>query len=426
MGDTTPGLAPGSGRLRVRSVSRWGVFGQTLALGPIFSAGFLSGTVAVFAGFSTPLSVLLAAAGTVGLAYALSLYGRQFSGPGAVYEYLAGGTHASVGIIGAGTYLLGLLFLGAGGGFVGLGYLANDLLAAELRLNLGWPVWALVSLAAAIGLNYAGVRAGLRAVLTTAALSLAPFLVVAAVIIARGGLGGNTLAVFGPSRSGWGGVFHGMLYALSLFIGFETVAALGEEAESPRRRIPAAMIIAVVSAAGFYLLVTYAGAIGFGEAAAGRAWYASGNPFGLLAARYLASPLAPVISLAIVIDLFSVCVAFTLAASRVLLTLARDGLLPRPLARTSGRFGTPVAGLAAIAAWALLVIGWAAAARYGDAPGVPAVLESVLILSGAGSYLITLVYLMLAAGGLWLLLAGMRPDTGSPEAAGWRWRRAGL
>lgn len=77
--------------------------GQTLAIGPIFSAGFLSGTVAAFADFNTPLSVLLAAVGAIALAYVLALYGRRFAGPGAVYEYLVRGTHSSVGIVGAGT-----------------------------------------------------------------------------------------------------------------------------------------------------------------------------------------------------------------------------------------------------------------------------------------------------------------------------------
>jgi hypothetical protein len=60
--------------------------GHTLAIGPIFSAGFLSGTVAVFAGFNRPLLVLLTAVCMVALGRALSLYGRRFAGPGAVYE----------------------------------------------------------------------------------------------------------------------------------------------------------------------------------------------------------------------------------------------------------------------------------------------------------------------------------------------------
>lgn len=105
----------------------------------------------------------------------------------------------------------------------------------------------------------------------------------------------------------------------------------------------------------------------------------------------------------IVLDLFSVCVAFTLAASRVLMTLANDGLLPRPLGHTSRRFRTPVGGLVAIVAWASIMIGWAGITRYGESAGTPNVLQAVLILSATGSYLVTVVYLLLAAGGLRLV-----------------------
>ncbi|HEX5192846.1 MAG TPA: APC family permease [Solirubrobacteraceae bacterium] len=389
--------------LAPRSVSQWGTIGQSFAIGPIFGVGFLSGTVAVFAGFNTPLAVLLAGAGAFALAYVLAMYGRRFAGAGAVYEYLAHGTRSSVGIIGAGTYVTGLLFLGAGGGFVAEGYLLNNLLAGELSLQLGWAPWALLSLAAAIGLNWVGVRIGVRTIVFTAGLSVAPFLVIAVAVIADGGAAGNTIAVLDPGQTSLNDVFHGILFAVALFIGFETVAALGEEATAPRRTIPTAMIVSIVVCGCFFVLMTYVGAIGFGRVALQHnAWYASGNPFGELGQRYVGHALGWIVNLTIVLDLFSVCVAFTLAASRVLMALSRDRLLPAGLGRTSRRFRTPAGGLATIAAWSLVVIGWAAISHYGAARHIPNVLEAVLILSAAGSYLITLVYVVLAIGGLWL------------------------
>jgi amino acid transporter len=390
--------------LRRDSVATAGVFGQSLAIGPIFSAGFLSGTVAVFAGFNTPLSVLLAAAGAVALAYVLALFGRRFAGAGAVYEYLARGVHSSLGIVGAGAYVAGLMFLGAGGGFVAEGYLANQLAVSQLHIDVSWWVWALVALVAAVAINYRGVRVGIWAVVGTAMVALVPFLVIAIAIVAQGGAADNSLAVFNPSQTSWNAVFHGILFAISLFIGFETVAALGEESRSPRRSIPAVLILSIGLCAAFYLLVTYAGAIGFSRAELARnVWFDSGNPFGVLGQRYVAKPFEWIVNLTIVLDLFSVCVAFTLAASRILMALARDRLLPRPVARTSTRFRTPTGGLAVIAGWSLLVIAWAGLTHYGAAVHTPDVLEAVLLLSTTGTYLITAIYLVLAAGSLWLL-----------------------
>lgn len=81
--ETTPNSDLRGEDLGPPSLTTVGVLGQTLAIGPIFSAAFLPGTVAVFAGFNTPLSVLLAGLGTLGLAYALMLYARRFAGAGA-------------------------------------------------------------------------------------------------------------------------------------------------------------------------------------------------------------------------------------------------------------------------------------------------------------------------------------------------------
>ena len=75
--------------------------GQSLAIGPMFSAGLLTGLVASVAGFSSPLSVLLGSIGALCLGYVISVYARRYSGAGAIYEYLVHGAHPSVGVFGA-------------------------------------------------------------------------------------------------------------------------------------------------------------------------------------------------------------------------------------------------------------------------------------------------------------------------------------
>ena len=323
--------------------------------------------------------------------------------------------HPAVGIVGTGVYLCGLVFLGAGGGFVAEGYLLNRLLTSQLSFDAGWLPWALTCLLVAVAVNYAGVRVGIRVLVATAMISAAALLVVAVAVVARGGAAGNTLSVFEPRQTSWGGVFHGVLFAVSLFIGFETVAALGEEVKLPRRSIPAAMVISIGACAGFYLLVTYAGAIGFGKVGARTAWFASGDPFGELGQRYVGQAFGWIINVALVLDLFSVCVAFTLAASRVLMVLARDRLLPRPFSSTSRRFHSPTGGLAGVAAGGLTVTTWSAFAHFGATARTPGVLEAVLILSASGTYLITFVYLLLALGGLRALAV-------KKARGGWWWQ----
>ena len=112
--------------------------GQALAIGPIFSVGLISGLVANVAGYSTPLSVLLGSVGALGLAYVISIYARRFAGAGAIFEYLSQAVHNSFGIFSAGVYLLGTLFLGAGGIFIALGFLVQGFFASHLSTSIPW------------------------------------------------------------------------------------------------------------------------------------------------------------------------------------------------------------------------------------------------------------------------------------------------
>src|SRR5579875_1078 len=100
------------GHLGERRLTTIHAIGQSLAIGPMFSAGLLTGLVASAAGFNSPLSVLLGGVGVLCLAYVISLFARRYSGAGAVYEYLVHGAHANVGVLCAGLYVLGVLFLG--------------------------------------------------------------------------------------------------------------------------------------------------------------------------------------------------------------------------------------------------------------------------------------------------------------------------
>lgn len=368
--------------------------GQSLAIGPIFSAGLLTGIVAGLAGFNTPASVLLASVGMIGLAYVISLYARRYAGAGAMYEYVARGGHRGVGVYAAGIYSVGLLFLGGGTVFVAIGYFANSFVVTHLSIHIPWWIWGAFGLLVATAANHFGVRVAIRLVLTLCALSTIPFLILVVVIIAQGGVGGNTLSVFNPGQTSWNAVFNGILIAVTLFIGFEVAASLGEETQSPRKSIPIAVIGSVALAAIFYLAVTYAATIGFGKAGIAQ-WAALPDPMGTLASRYVGSGLATIIQLVIILDAVSVATAFTVAASRILLTLSSDGLLPKALQSTTSR-DTPLGGNLVVVASGTAALIFGATTHYGVPLKVPNPVEAFSLLAQAGSYLIEAVYLVLA------------------------------
>src|SRR5579863_774124 len=388
------------GHLGERRLTTIHAVGQSLAIGPMFSAGLLTGLIASVAGFSTPLSVLLGTIGAICLGYVISLFARRYSGAGAMYEYLVHGAHPGVGVFGAGIYGIGILFLGGGGVFIANRFLAQAFLA-DIHINISWWILGLVVLGIATGLNYVGVRVAVEGVLALAAISMIPFLILAFTIIAKGGDGGNTLSVFTTSHSSWNSVFHGILFAVTLFIGFEAAASLGEEAREPKKAIPVALIGSVALAGLFYLLVTYAAAIGFGVKGAAATWPASPSPMGQLAQQYVGHWLSVLIDLVVMLDSISVALAFTVAGSRVFFALGRDGLLPKFTTRVS-RHNTPLGGTLIILVAGVIAVVLGGVTTLGNS-AVPDNIEAFQISAGVGSFLIEAVYAMLAVAALWII-----------------------
>jgi len=378
--------------------------GQSLAIGPMFSAGLLTGLIASVAGFSTPLSVLLGTIGAICLGYVISLFARRYSGAGAMYEYLVHGAHPGVGIFGAGIYGMGVLFLGGGGVFIANGFLSQAFLV-DIHIHVAWWIPSLVILGIAVGLNHVGVRVAIQGVLALAAFSMIPFLILAITIIAKGGANGNTLSVFGTSHSSVNDVFHGILFAVTLFIGFEAAASIGEEAREPHRAIPVALIGSVALAGLFYLIVTYAGAIGFGAKDAASVWPGAASPMGTLAQQYDGHWLSVLIDLVVMLDSISVALAFTVAGSRVFFALGRDGLLPSFTKRVSSH-DTPLGGNLIILIAGVIAIVLGGVTTLGNLVKLPNNIEAFQVSAGVGSFLIEAVYAMLAVAAFRIIWTG--------------------
>src|SRR5579884_3824594 len=240
---------------------------QSLGLGPMISAGVLLGLIASpvsGAGANAAFSVLAATIGCLGLGYAVSLFARRYAGAGAMYEYLVRGATPWIGVLAGGLYFLGLMWLGGPSITSGFAVVAQPALQSHLSIHISWWVLMLIGAAIVQVLNYFGIRVATRAMLAFAFVGLIPMLILAITIMAKGGANGNTLAVFNPSTTSIGDAFNGVLIGVTLFVGFEAAAALGEECRDPHRDIPRAVMLAIAAGGVFYVLMTYAISIGYG------------------------------------------------------------------------------------------------------------------------------------------------------------------
>ena len=88
-------------------------------------------------------------------------------------------------------------------------------------------------------------------------------LVVTFATVASGGAEGQMLGAFNPSEwSASPAVGIGFFLAFWSWIGFETTAIYGEETTDPKRSVPRATYIAVLTLGIFYTFVAYAGTVG--------------------------------------------------------------------------------------------------------------------------------------------------------------------
>jgi len=141
------------------------------------------------------------------------------------------------------------------------------------------------------------------------------------------------------SHYGWYGVLAGASIVFFAFIGFDIVATTAEETKNPQRDVPRGILASLVIVTVLYVAVAVvlSGMVRYTE-------LRDAGEKANLATAFAANGIdwaAKLISIGALAGLTTVVIVLVLGQTRVLFAMCRDGLLPRPLART-GPHGTPV------------------------------------------------------------------------------------
>ncbi len=156
------------------------------------------------------------------------------------------------------------------------------------------------------------------------------------IMIKQGVNGHLSFQPFNPTAAtaGWTGFLNALLFAVLAIAAFDIVAPMAEETKTPRSLVPRATILVTVGA-GLYWVVTSFGIVNAVPAKTMAGYVSSGQftPIYLVAAHYIgwAKILVPLTGFTAVFAAFS---AISLAASRQLYALGREGLAPRMFGRT--------------------------------------------------------------------------------------------
>jgi amino acid transporter len=215
----------------------------------------------------------------------------------------------------------------------------------------------------------------------------------------KGGAHGNTASVFSFShtnKGGFSGVFYGIIFGITSYIGFETAADFGEETANPRRNIPIAVIASVGFAILFYVWTTYSLTIGYGVNK-GAAFGADATSLKTVADRFVGGALPTLLELGALLSAFFVCVGCATAGTRTLYAMGREGVIPRWFGKTHRTFETPANATLTVAV-ASIVLAAILGFGYGDDLGSQP-LTVYYFFATLGTLLIIVVYVGLCLGG---------------------------
>src|SRR4051812_6429386 len=352
---STPISEAASPRLRRNAVGLTGAVIMSAAImGPAVSTFFNPQFSMPFSGEATPfvylaclIAILIAASGIVEMA-------REFPSAGAFYTYVTRGLGPRAGFVTGGLMFVAYALLPpAEVGLIG-SYLQSTF-RAELHMNIPWWLIGLVPAGLMVFLAFEGIRSSLRTALVLFSVEVAIVLLLALIIVAKGGHDGLTLHPLTPAASpnGFNGLTTGFVFAALSFVGFEAAATLGDETREPRRILPRAVLLSVLAVGALYIFCVWAEVIGLGADKA-NSLDGSATPWNDLAATYASWMKWPVI-IASVSSMFAVMINSANGIVRILNTMGREGLLPRMLAHIDPRRHTPSRAVFATGAFTVVL-----------------------------------------------------------------------
>ena len=194
---------------------------------------------------------------------------------------------------------------------------------------------------------------------------------------------------FGEIYGGKVGIMAGASLMFFAFLGFESISMAVDEIKEPQKNVPRGIVLSLTIVTVLYILVTLvltgivhytklnvSDAVAFALRSVGLGW----------AANY--------VSVVAILTLITVCISMTFALSRMIYSIARDGLLPRSFRQLTDTSRVPKN--------ATILVGLASAVCAGIFP--LASIESFLNIC-------TLAYLILLA----LAILKLRRDKGMPQ-----------
>lgn len=318
------------------------VFMVTAAAAPLVVAStYIPISLSSGAGIATPLTYAVTTAILVVFTVGFAQMAKRVTSAGAFYTFASLGLGRAVGLAVGFTILAAYSMISAAISG-GLGYFASALLDAHFGVSVAWYWCSLIGFGLMFLISHFRVTVGAKLLAVALSLEVLVVLVVSLATIGSGGTSGQMPSAFDPAEwSAAPAVGIGFFLAFWSWIGFETTAIYGEETMDPKRAVPRATYIAVLTLGAFYTLASYAAVVAFGEDSPDQAGTLVGDYFFQMADDYTVGFVRTLMDFLVVSGFFACAFAFHNNASRYFYSLGRDRILPARLGTTHRRWRSP-------------------------------------------------------------------------------------
>ena len=358
--------AQGEGRgLRRNAVGLPGLIAQSLGVtAPEISAVVIAAVVASKVGGWTPAAFWVAGIGAIGLALIYGRFARYVPSAGGTYAIIRAGLGRDTGFFAGWTLLaVGIIFVP--GLLIAAAFLLQNFFGlvepSHPFLWHAWWGWALLLTGVVAAISWLGIQISARILLALTAIGVTMLLILDIIILAKGGASGwawSSLAPWdGHGTFGFGFFALGVGIAMTGFSGFETAVFLAEEAHTPTKQVPKAVLGAVALAVVFYIVTTFSIVTGYGLQAAGQHFPSdSGGAVVGLSIQYAAFWFGKVLLLFLAISSFASAIGTANFTTRTAFAWGHDGYLPKAFGRTHPRFKSPDVAIGVLTAITIAVM----------------------------------------------------------------------
>jgi amino acid transporter len=349
----------GAPHLRPNAVGFFGALAESVSnVGPSAAVALVIPVVFLSAGGGTWLSWVIITAILLAVAYCCSQVLTRVVTTGGLIG-IVDTTGFKIGAVAVAGCVLGFGLFASPANVLGTGLLFENWFNAIGVSSSHWLLLAISLVAIVVGFGLAARDIGLSAhvmlVLEFATLALIGVLMTIVLVKHHGSIfDSSQLQLTGISLHQ---ILLGTVAGMFAVVSFECSATLGDETRDPRRTIPRSLFGSVAVAGFTFITASYVMTLGFEGVKGGMA--ASADPLGDLAKMNGVGWLRYPVLLGVAVSYFSVIVAFTNWTTRVMYTLARDGVVPAYFAKIDPRTRTPLRAtlwLAAIATAYMIVL----------------------------------------------------------------------